>query len=176
MADLLQWLGRYSPGVVALLALAAAALFVLKLAVERGIHAGFEAQAKAAELSLTRRSAFEERILTERYTHVTGFSARLERLATQLNRIRHGQPAPEGLYRGDELVPLTEILEELSIHRLVLGEAFFDALNRQALLLLAMAGGDGDAPPDASGASWLAARDRVRALAEEQFRIQSIRF
>jgi hypothetical protein len=176
MAELLEWLGRYSPGVVALLALAAAALFVLKLSVERGIQAGFEAQAKAAELSLTRRSAFEERILTERYTLVTGFAARLERLATQLNRIRHGQQAPDGFYRGSELVPLTEILEELSIHRLVLGEAFYDVLNRQALLLLAVANGDSGSPAAQLGASWLAARDQVRALAEEQFRIESIRF
>lgn len=176
MTDLLEWLGRYSPGVVALLAMAAAALFVLKLGVERGIQAGFEAQAKAAELSLTRRSAFEERILTERYSLVTGFAARLERLATQLNRIRDGQPAPEGFYRGNELVPLTDLLAELSIHRLVLGEAFFDALNRQALLVPEMVSAAPGSQLDRVGASWLAARDQVRALAEEQFRIGSIRF
>lgn len=176
MTELIEWIALYSPGVVALLALGAAALYALKVGVERGIAAGFQAQAKTAELAMTRRSTFEERILTDRYSLVSSVATRLERLATQLNRIRHGQPAPEGFWNAGELVPLTEIFEEIAAQRLVLGEAFYGAFHVQAQLLLASANAKSESERDALGVSWLEAAGRVRAVAEEQFRIQSIRF
>jgi len=176
MTDLLEWLARYSPAVVALIALGAAALFVLKLAVERGIAAGFQAQAKARELAISRRSAFEERILAERYGMVTDFAERLERLATQLHRERQGQPAGEVLRQGQDLVPLTDIHVELSVHRLVLGEALFTAFDGQAKLLLEIARASTPEEYRPLGERWIAAREAVRREAEEQFGISEIRF
>jgi hypothetical protein len=176
VAELLQWLNQHSPAVVALLVLGAALLFVLKLVTERSIASGFQAQTKALELALGRRSAFEEKVLTERYALVSSFVSRLERLATQLNRVRHGQDIPEDFRRGTELVPLTEVFEDLTIHRFVLGEDFFSALQHEAEILLEIAQTSDPKGRAKTDDAWLSARARVRAVAEEQFRISEIRF
>ncbi len=46
MAELLDWLTKYSPAVVLLIALGAAVLFVIKLIVEKSISSGFDAKTK----------------------------------------------------------------------------------------------------------------------------------
>jgi hypothetical protein len=176
MNEILSWLSRYSPGVVLLIALSAGLLYLLRLGVERGVAAGFAAHARARDLELTRRSGFEERILMERYTLVTSLAARLERLATQLNRVRAGGQAPDGFRDGAEVVPLTELFGEIVVHRLALGEDLFEALHQQAQLLLRLARAGNDAEARELGERWLAAGARLRKVAEEQFRIHEIRF
>src|SRR5918992_5048596 len=132
MAQLLDWLTKYSPEVVVLIAFGAALLFVMKLIVEKSIASEFDAKSKVFEALLERRSAFEEKVLSDRFALISGLSARLERVMTNLNRLRSGQPAPDGFMKQNEIVPLTEIFEDVSIHRLVLGEDFYRLFSKQA--------------------------------------------
>ena len=127
MKDLLDWLTQYSPPVVLLIALGAAFLWVAKVILERSIASGFDAQSKRLEMALTRRSAFEEKVLLERFERINGFNEKLMRVMTNLNRMRSGQSAPENFISHNEVVPLTEIFEDLEIHRLLLGEVLLQA-------------------------------------------------
>jgi hypothetical protein len=124
MTQLLDWLTKYSPAVVLLIAFGAALLFVIKLIVEKSIASEFDAKSKVFETLLKRRSAFEEKVLSDRFALITGISTRLERVMTNLNRLRSGQPAPDGFMKQNEIVPLTEIFEDVSVNRLDLGEDF----------------------------------------------------
>ena len=124
MTDLLDWLTQYSPPIVLLIALGAGLLWVAKLVIERSIASGFDEQSKRLEIVLNRRSAFEERVLLERFERINRLSEKLVRVMTNLNRMRSGQPAPENFMSHNEVVPLTEIFEGLEIHRLMLGEDF----------------------------------------------------
>lgn len=136
MSEIISLLKDYSPAVAIMLAIAGALLYVLKLIVERAVASSFDTRAKMLELSLQRRSAFEEKVLTDRFALVTDLSTRLQRIMTDYNRIRSGQPAPEGFYSGNEIVPLTRIYEDLEIHRLVLTEEFHELFVRKADLAL----------------------------------------
>ncbi len=75
MDAILKWLSAYSLPVVILLAIGGAFLFVFQKIAEKAVAQAFDRHAKALELRLTRRSAFEEKILTDRYAG----SARTER-------------------------------------------------------------------------------------------------
>ena len=91
MAPLLDWLSQYSPAVVLLIAFGAAFLFVTKLIVEKSIASEFDAKSKVFETLFKRRSAFEEKVLSDRFALITGLSACLERVMTNLTRVRSGQ-------------------------------------------------------------------------------------
>jgi hypothetical protein len=119
MTQLLEWLTEYSLAVVLLIAFGAALLFVTKLIVEKSVAYEFDSKSKVFEKLLERRSAFEDKVLSDRFALVTGLSARLERVMTNLNRLRSGQHPPDGLLRHRDIVPLTEIFEDLTVHRLV---------------------------------------------------------
>ena len=174
MSDILSLLASYSAAVAVLLALAAAALFVLKLVVERAVASGFDARAKMLELGLQRRSAFEEKVLTERFALVTDLSARLQRLMTDHNRIRSGQPVPEGFYSGGEVVPLTRIYEDLEIHRLVLTEEFHGLFLEKANLARRTIDTDDPQEYERLKQQWVRSNDEVRAHAEKVFGIGRI--
>jgi hypothetical protein len=132
MTELLDWLTKYSPPVVMLIAFGAVLLFLTKLIVEKSIVSEFD----VFETLLKRRSTFEEKVLSDRFALITGLSARLQRIMTNLNRLRSGQPAPDGFMKQNEIVPLTEVFEDLSVHRLVLGEDFHELFLRQAKFAL----------------------------------------
>jgi len=56
---------------------------------------------------------------------------------TDQNRIRRGQPVPEGFYSGGEVVPLlTRIYEDLVIHRLLLTKEFHKLFLEKANLAM----------------------------------------
>jgi hypothetical protein len=76
MNELISWLKQYSPAVVTLLAIGAAALYVLKLTVNNSIKASFDTHVKELELGLERRSAFRDKVLTERPYHRAVISSR----------------------------------------------------------------------------------------------------
>jgi hypothetical protein len=116
MTELISWLKEYSPAVVTLVAIGTATLYVLKLTVDKSIAASFDTHVQELELGLERRSAFRDKVLTERFPRITEQSSRLEKVMTNLNRLRHNNPVPEGFQKGNEIVPLTEIYEDLSIH------------------------------------------------------------
>lgn len=174
MADLLDWLSRYSPAVVLLIAFAAALLFVTKLIVEQSIAHEFDTKSKVFERLLERRSAFEDRVLSERFALITGMSARLERVMTNLNRLRSDQQAPDGFMQQNEIVPLTEIFEDLEVHRLVLGEDFHRLFSKQARLALQAANANSTDDWRGNAEQWARVREEVRQAAEAAFGISKI--
>lgn len=174
MIEILSWLKDYSPTVVLLLAVGSAVLFILKLSVEKSIAASFETYAKKLELRLERRSAFEEKVLIDRFTLVTSLSARLEKVTTNLNRLRSGQPIPEGFMKQKEIVPLTEIFEDLSIHRLILTEDFYELLSKKAQLALRAANARDSQEWDEVGKEWIRLREEIRLAVEKAFGISKI--
>lgn len=176
MTQLLDWLTKYSPAVVLLLAFGAGLLFVTKLIVERSIASEFDEKSKVFEALLKRRSAFEEKVLSDRFALITGLSMRLERVMTNLNRLRSGQAAPDGFMKQNEIVPLTEIFEDVEIHRLVLGEDFHSLFSKQAQLALRIANVSRSSPEDwRKGAEeWGRLRQEIRSMAEAAFGISKI--
>jgi hypothetical protein len=176
MGVVLAWLQQYSAPVVVLIALGAAALYVVKLVVERSVEAGFDQRAKVMELALQRRSAFEDGVLTARYALVTGLSARLQRVMTDLNRVRHGHPPPAGFRVRDEIVPLTELFEEITVQRLALGEDFHDAFQRLAQVALSFANAATAEEVERCVRAWEAGSAEVREGVERHFHISTIGF
>ena len=90
MDAILKWLSAYSLPVVILLAIGGAFLFVFQKVAEKAVAQAFDRHAKALELRLTRRSAFEEKLLTDRYAALVELNGRLDQFMTILNRIRSG--------------------------------------------------------------------------------------
>jgi hypothetical protein len=176
MTQLLDWLSTYSPPIVLLIVLGAGLLFVIKLIVEKTIAAQFDAKAKVFETLIKRRSAFEEKVLTERFALVTGLSARLERIMTTLNRSRAGHPEPEGFRRQGEIIPLTEVYEDLEIHRLVLGEEFYRLFSFGAKLAIRVAQPHSPEVWAKTGEEWIRLREDIRLAADATFGISMIRW
>ena len=176
MSEILQWLKDYSPGVVLLIALGAALVFVIKLIVEKSIESTFDARTKQLEKALERRSTFEEKVLSDRFSLIVAFSSRLERVLTNLNRLRSGQAAPEGLMRQNEIVPLTEIFEDLSVHRLVLGEVFHGLFLKQAQLALNVANTSSGEEWKALADEWTGTQQAIRREVEAAFGISGIKW
>src|SRR5688572_27653505 len=104
MIQLLDWLTKYSPAVVLLLALGAGLLFIAKLVVEKSIASEFDAKSKIFETLLERRSAFEEKVLSDRFALIAGLSASLERVMTNGNRLRSGRAVSDGFMKQNEIV------------------------------------------------------------------------
>ena len=75
--SILDWLTKYSPPVVLLLALGGMFIFVSKQVTENVITANFEKYKKEVELRLQRRSNFEERVLLDRYNCFATFIQKL---------------------------------------------------------------------------------------------------
>lgn len=184
MSDILSWLKEYSPAMATLIMLGAGFLFVLKLVVERVINSRFDVHAKEVELLLERQSAFKDKVLTERFTFIANMSARLEKVMTNLNRHRHGQALPDGFFKDSEIVPLTEIYEDLTIHRLVITEEFFNLFIRKANLALQAAniismGKAAQATTEDHwnrvAGEWMRLSEEIRALAEKEFKISEVR-
>ncbi|MCH8498926.1 MAG: hypothetical protein LAT63_10635 [Marinobacter sp.] len=177
MQELMAWLANYSPGIVLLLAIGAALIFLLKLVVEKVVSTQFSLQSKQLEIHFARRSAFEEKVLAERFALVNGLSARLEQVMTDLNRARSGQPLQEGVMRGNELVPLTTLFVDLEIHRLLLGEGFYELFTRMAQTALATAkqvqAGDSGAWEQLSR-QWVTLRAELRGAADDAFGLSRI--
>jgi hypothetical protein len=174
MSTLLAWMNDYSPAIVVSLVALAAAVFVLRKTVEKAIDASFERKTKQAELLLGRQSAFKEKVLTERYLLIGGLLARLERIATNLNRQRSNRPVPESFQRGNEIVPLTEVFEDLEIHRLILGDQYYALFLDLARSTLALANVRADDEWSRVGQRRAEVQKQVRQLADTDFQISTI--
>jgi hypothetical protein len=175
MNDLLGWISEYSPAVVIAIAGGAAVLFVVRLIVERAVGREFDRNAKVFDALLRRRSAFEEKILTERFESLTGLYGRLQRVTTNVNRLRHGKPAPADFLVDGEIVPLTGIFDDITIERLVLGETYHEQLNRLARIALRMANAESDAWT-ALSQEWESVATELRAKVEADFGVADIRW
>ena len=120
MADLAELLRDYSVPALLLVAVLAAGIFVSKLVVEQAITKRLD-------------------VYAEELTLFIDIVTRIERIQTKLNRRRLGDPVPEGLIEGNEVVPLTAVFEDLSIHEMALGAALATELRRHADLVLELA-------------------------------------
>jgi hypothetical protein len=174
MDEILSLLKEYSPPVVLLLVVAGIVVYLLKLFIERGIEAGFNAHEKTLELALESKSAFKDKVLLERYTQIGNLSARLQKVLTNINRKHQGQPIPAGFEVGTEIVPLTEIYEDLEIHRLTLTEVFHDLFSEKAELVLNLA----NAAPhqwNDQALKLIPVDEKIRAATEEMFKLSEIK-
>jgi hypothetical protein len=135
MDSVLEWLTKYSPPIVLLIALGAVLIFVLKTATENAISSKFEEYRKEIGLRLERRSNFEERILLDRYSLVHDIQTKIGRVTTDLNRFRSGTKV-KGLIENGDLVPLTEVFELLNTNRYLLTDRFYNLLSSEAQLVL----------------------------------------
>ena len=177
MDELLAWLTNYSPLVVALLAAAAAFLFVARIVVEKAVTARLDAYAEDLRLRLGRRSGFEEKVLTDRYVAFGDLFMRLQRITTTLNRRRLGQDPPEGFLGGtDDVVPLTEVSEELNVREMVLGPRLHGSLTAAAEVAQELARARASEEWSDLEPAWLRAVARMKSAADEEFGLSTIRW
>ena len=174
MPEILEWLQRYSAGTVALLALAAATLYVMKLIVDKSVNNAVDRRNKLLELAISRRSTFEEKILTDRYTKIIDLTTRLQWVSANLKRRRAGHDVPTDFIKGKDIVPLTEIFQDLQIHRLVLTERFYDLLYRRALLALELANAQDSSTWEQRTTEWRQLDDELRQAVDKEFNISNI--
>ena len=85
---------------------------------------------------LQRRSNFEEKVLLDQYDVVTKLQLKLGNISADLNRLRSGMEV-EGLKKGKDIVPLSEVYIDLQVKRFLLKEAFYNLLRKEADSLLA---------------------------------------
>jgi hypothetical protein len=123
------------PAIVVLLGFLLMVL-VIRLLIRHTIANAFEEQKKTFAILFKRRSDFEDRVIAARFTLVTELTSRLERVGTNLNRIYNGEEPDTGFMRGNDVVPLTAIFEDLQVHRLVLTEELHQLLHRRAEIAL----------------------------------------
>jgi hypothetical protein len=174
--DLLTWLKDYSPAVVALIAAGAVFLFVAKTVVEKAVTARLDAYAEDLRLRLGRRSGFEEKILTDRYVAFSDLFMRLQRITTTLKRGRSGQPLPDGFIVGNDIVPLTEVYEELNVREMLLGPRLHAPLTEAARVALELANARSSDDWPALEPVWLRAVARLKTAADEEFGLGTIRW
>jgi hypothetical protein len=96
--------------------------------------------------TIARRSDFEMQVLLDRYKMVVDLEIKISSVATNLNRLRMGTHVPDFIKDGD-IVPLTQVFEQLSINCWLLGDLFHELLLYQSHLLLSMAN-------ERDGTSW----------------------
>jgi len=173
--DIVKYFQDYSPPVAILIVVVLAIIYVLRTTVDKRIAQAFDEKAKAFEILFKRRSDFEDRVLTTRFTLVTELTSRLERVATNLNRLSSGvEPDPEFM-KGNEVVPLTALFEEIQIHRLVLTEDLYKLLNRRAQIALELANAGDPEIRRRIMLEWESNREKIRALVRNMFQLDSIK-
>ena len=131
MDQIILWLKEYSPPVALLLMIGIAAAYFLKLVIEKQIDKSFQAANRRIELLLARRSAFEEKVLTQRYSLITELSGRMHEILIELERASKGQGLSPDIYRNGELLPMTRVDQDLRVNRLALTESFYNLLREK---------------------------------------------
>lgn len=114
--------------------------------------------------------------IAQRYALITGLLTRLEKVATNLNRQRNGLPVPSGFQLGNEIVPLTEIFEDIAINRLLLGDQYHDLFVSLARVTLRGANARDDAEWAELGAKRDELQRQLREAADRDFHISRISF
>ncbi|GAA4469452.1 hypothetical protein GCM10023189_56490 [Nibrella saemangeumensis] len=175
MSDIVQWLKEYSPVVVLLLALGAGLVFILQQTVEKAIGVKMDTYARHLELKLERRSAFMEKLLTDRFIRIADLSTRLEKVMTNINQLKHNHPVPKDFMLNGEIIPLTEIYEDITIHRLILTETFYGLLRKKADLALQAANTNSVEDWGTVTANRMQLDEELRLAVEETFRISEIK-
>jgi hypothetical protein len=169
MKELLSLLKENSPGAALLIVIGSVIIFVIKLAVEKSIAIGFETHTNNAK----RRSNFEDKVLTDRFEMIMSLETRLQKVMSNLNRMRSGQPAQEGFMDHNEIVPLTEIFEDLSVHRLILTEDFYVLLRKKAEFALHAAN---EWEEEEINREWNSLSNKLQRLMDRDFGLSKIRW
>jgi hypothetical protein len=127
MDSILNWLSKYSPPIVLLIAICAVLIFLLKDITEKAISSQFDRYSKQIDLRLQRRSSFEEQVLLDRYNRIRDIQTKITRVMTDLNRVKSGMKV-EGLFRDRDIAPLTEVFESLANNRYLITDRFHKIL------------------------------------------------
>lgn len=173
MNELIKWAGQYSAPVVILLACGAALIFVFRYVVEKAVESEFDKRNKRLELLLERRSNFEEKVLLDQYEVVTQLQLKLGNIGADLNRMRSGIEV-EGLMKGKDIVPLSEVYIELQAKRFLLKEEFYNLLKKQADSLLALANAKEPDEVSRLGREFLKLNEMFREEMNRAFGIEQI--
>lgn len=179
MESLIDWAAQYSAPILVLLCIAAATIFVLKIVTERTIEAKFSQMQKTIELSLERRSEFEQRVLLDRYQLIVDILARLERISTDVNRARWGQHI-EGLYvelNGRVDIPaITAVYQDLQSKAYLLSPTSRALLREQAATVIDIANAPSDEEYKRIAARYLQNHSRLMELINEEFGTTAIKW
>lgn len=89
--------------------------------------------------AIARRSDFELQVLSDRYKMIVDCETKIQTIATNVNRLLNGAQVPSDFIQGEEIVPLSQVQEQISINKFLLGERFYNLLISQSKLLLDMA-------------------------------------
>ena len=173
MDEILKWAGQYSAPVVILLACGAALIFVFQHVVEKSVESEFDKRNKRIELLLQRRSNFEEKVLLDQYETVTKLQLKLANIGADLNRLRSGVEV-EGLMKGKDIVPLSEVYIELQAKRFLLKEEFNNLLKKEADILLAFAQAKNPDEISKLGREFLKLNESFREEMDRAFGIEQI--
>ena len=138
MQIILEWAKSYSAPAAILLVCGAALIYILQRIVEKTIEAQFDVRSKRLELLLQRRSNFEEKILLDQYAAVSDLQLRIKKIEADINRQRHGVTV-EGLMKGNDIVPLSEVFVELEAKSFMLKEHLCDLLKGEVRALISFA-------------------------------------
>lgn len=172
METLLEWLSKYSLPVVMLIALGAIFLVLIRYIMEKALDNRFKQYEKEIALRLERRSRFEEKLLLDQYLLVTDLFHRIGQIAKDVNRSRKGFPV-EGLMRGNDLVPLSGILDELNFKRYLIGSRFHDLLRSHCDQVLKLANATSQEHPQVV-TEYFQLIDEFNRIATEEFGIDNI--
>lgn len=134
---------------------------------------GLQNQAKELELTLNQKLKFDEKILLDRYELIRKISSSMETVATNVNRIKNGLEVPD-FNINQEMVSLTEVFEEISAHKWLLTDKFYEYFYNQGQLLINMAN-----EPDKNlfkymKEEYLERRNDFKTLMNEEFKIDQI--
>jgi hypothetical protein len=129
-----------SASVVVLIFLAQSAV---QKATEKAVESVFAREGKLFELVAGRRSSFVQKVQTDRWEAVNDFLIRIERITTNLNRVRYGHEVP-GLFNtaadgSKDIVPLTAVIEDLHGKQFLLGNDFYQLLWKRTTIALRFA-------------------------------------
>lgn len=172
MDTILEWLSKYSWPVATLIVLGAGFLFLIKFVTEKALDNKFKEYETEITLRLERRSRFEEKLLLDQYLLVTELFHKIKRVATDLRRHQHGIVV-EGLFDKHDIVPLTQVYEELSSKRYLLGSQFHDVLSRLSNVVLRIANPT-EREHTQLETEYLRLIDEFNQIATEEFGIESI--
>lgn len=178
MSDIVRWVADYSPPIAVALILGATAIYVLKTSVEKAIASTFERESKRIELLTARRSSFEGEVLKERFLRAIEMNQRLERIATNLNRLRHNEPVPQNFMTAADVPDLTSVYEDPETYHLILTDALYNQFRAKADIGQRMAAAVRERVPqnewDTLTEEWMRVGADIRRVVDEQFGLSAI--
>lgn len=173
METIIELVEQYSAPIILLIAFSSAMIYILKLVIDKTVSTHFDRYTKEIELRMNRRSEFEQKVLLDRYELVSDLSNRIESVATDLNRVRHGVEV-KGLFDKGDIVPLTVIFEDLASKRYLLTEQFYQFFWNQCQVVLKIANAKDKSSLEQLTQQYLRNREEFIQLVNEVFGIDKI--